>query len=588
MGNRVYQHDKDGYERKKRGINLKNDLYWFYKRLEIEIRKNPKEVKLKKYMDSLREQMKKEMVEGETLYPSAIPFYQTKKCLNERKDTLLQIFRKMPKGGLLHVHSAAALSMDGYIALLKSWSEMSKADPKKIPQIVVVTKCEETDSKYLEGMLLFDYQLVGAKNVEYVSFAGIMNNDEEMEKLKKKLSICEDATGGAVDIWTEFNHIFARIDNLFTNADFYREYHAAFFVECHRDNIDYVEMRSGFQEFCLPGNAEDGTDAAGKIWSYMDRHPEYHVDRHLYFKELTAKTDPVNPDEQFLLLLREAKAEAIKRKLIPDEFQFRIILNARRDLDPAKEQELKKLSQKVDAAISLKENHKYADLIIGFDFVSEEDRGEATYKYVDSIIYQPFGTGYEHTEEFRDKRSRICRIDFFLHDGESCWKSDDNVTDAAIISRHRIGHGFNMNLFRETAEEITMYQSGESSEKLIEPVLEICPISNQLLHYYRDIRNHSAYELMKNGICCVIANDDPLILGNAGLSYDYWEAYVGMELPLEAVKASVYIAFLYKNYCYGENSAFKYDDAMTELNQEWDKFVDEVCAEFSIGGDEDE
>lgn len=584
MGNRIYRSGRTGYGQKKNEINTRNEVYWFYKRLEIEIgKRNPKEKKLKQYMDDLREQMKKEMVEGTALYPAAMPFYHTKAYLKEKDDILLHIFRKMPKGGLLHVHSAGALSTDGYMELLKSWSIKTQEDPENFPPIVVVTKCEEAETKYLEGMLLFAYQLVGAENIETVSFAGIMDNNEEMKKLKKKLSICEDATGQAVDIWTEFNHIFARIDNLFTNTNFYLEYHIAFFAECSADNIDYVEMRSGFQEFSLSGQGEDGMNIEGEIWSYAGRHPEYHVDRHLYFKELTAQIDPVNPDERFLILLTEAREEAQRRELIPETFRFRIILNARRDLDPANEKELEKLSQKVDSAISLKENHKYAELIIGFDFVSEEDRGVPTAKYVDSIIYQPFGTGYKHTEEFEDKRYRIRRIDFFLHDGESCWKSDDNITDAAIISRHRIGHGFNMNLFRGTLDEITTYHLSEGSEKLIEPVLEICPVSNQLLHYYRDIRNHSAYELMKNGICCVIANDDPLLLGNGGLSYDYWEAYVGMELPLEAIKASVYIAFLYQNFSYGPEAAFKYDDAMEQLNQEWDVFVDDVCSEFHIG-----
>ena len=34
---------------------------------------------------------------------------------------LLGIFRRMPKGGLLHVHSAAALSTDGYLELLLTY-----------------------------------------------------------------------------------------------------------------------------------------------------------------------------------------------------------------------------------------------------------------------------------------------------------------------------------------------------------------------------------------------------------------------------------------------------------------------------------
>lgn len=574
MGNSVYQDDIEKYKWEKKAIGILNEARWFYKRLDIKIGKNPKEAKLRQYMDALREDMKRKMIEGEELYPSAVPFYHVREWIKETNDKLWHIFHKMPKGGLLHVHSAAALSTDAYLELLKEWSVKALSEPDKFPPIVVVTKCEEEEPKYLEGMLLFAYQLRGADNIETVSFAGIMNNGEKMEKLKKKLSICGDESEKTIDIWTEFNHIFARIDNLFTNEDFYREYHIAFFAECGADNIDYVEMRSGFQEFS-PSGMED------EVWSYAGRHQEYHVDRHLYFKELTAQIDPQSPDERFLILLEEARFEAVKRQLIPETFSFKIILNARRDLDPAKEAELAKLSMKVDAAIALKENPAYAQCIIGFDFVSEEDRGKPTSAYVETVIYQPFGTGYGYVSP--DKRERIKRIDFFLHDGESCWKSDDNVTDAAIVSKHRIGHGFNMNLFRAAADEITAYHEGEEREKLIEPVLEICPVSNQLLHYYHDIRNHSAYELMKNGICCVIANDDPLLLGNGGLSYDYWEAYVGMELPLEAIKASVYIALLYRNFSYRPSDAFKYDDAMEVLDDEWNRFVDEICSELHIG-----
>ncbi|MCM1387039.1 MAG: hypothetical protein NC231_06915 [Bacillus sp. (in: Bacteria)] len=574
MGNSVYQDDIAKYGWEKKAIDILNEARWFYKRLDIKIGKdNPKEAKLRQYMDALREDRKKKMVTGEELYPAAVPFYHVKEWIKERGDTLWRIFRKMPKGGLLHVHSAAALSTDAYLELLKEWSVKALHEPDKFPPIVVVTRCEERETKYLEGMLLFVYQLRGAENIEVVSLAHIMNNEMEMEKLKKKLSICSDESEKTIDIWREFNHIFARIDNLFTNEDFYREYHIAFFKECAEDNIGYVEMRSGFQEFC-------SVEAENEIWSYAGRHQEYHVDRHLYFKELTAQTDPQNPDGRFLILLEEARLEALRRGLIPETFSFRIILNARRDLDPAKEAELAKLSMKVDAAITLKEKPEYAKRIIGFDFVSEEDRGQPTSAYVETVIYQPFGAGYGY--ESPDKSERIKRINFFLHDGESCWKADDNVTDAAIVSKHRIGHGFNMNLFRATADEITAYHEGEEREKLIEPVLEICPISNQLLHYYHDIRNHSAYELMKNGICCVIANDDPLLLGNGGLSYDYWEAYVGMELPMEAIKASVYIAFLYRQFSYGAKSVFPYDDAMEELNGEWNRFVDEMCAELRI------
>lgn len=578
MSNRMYQNRYDNYESEKDKLEVREDAKWFYKRLGIQVM-SAKEKDLKKYADDLREAVKRKALNGQEGYPAASPFYKNKQPGDEA-GRLLEIFRKMPKGGLLHVHSAAALSTDLFFELLKVWAERGRTEPELYPEILVVTDCRGNKAQYRNGTLLFAYQVPALLDMELVPLRDKLEDDKFMSWLYHKLSISDDKTMQRTDIWKGFNHIFARIDNLFTNRHFYVLYHMAFFTECSGDNIDYVEMRSGFQEFTAR-QKEDGMEAAA--WTYADRHPAYHVDRHLYYKDLTGEMDPQNPDTEFLAALLEARQRAVEKGLIPESFSFRVILNARRDLDPAEPAGLKKLSQKVDAAIFLRENRtemQYGDLIIGFDFVSEEDRGRTTEEYADLILYQPIGTGYPHPVWKEDGRPRIQHIDFFLHDGESCWKTDDNVIDALLVSRHRIGHGFNLNVFREAAKEVTAYEEGEDRELLIEPVLEICPISNQLLRYYQDIRNHSAYELMRNGICCVIANDDPLLLGNGGLTYDYWEAYLGMELPWEAVKASVYITYLYRHYGYGVNERFHYDIAMREFAGKWDKFVNEMHQKY--------
>lgn len=574
MGEKIYTCEKRVYEDSWKHIMEEDEKQWFYRKMGIEV-KGEKEIAVRDYMERSRSELKGRAVEGREIYPAARPFYNIQ--LDET-DAIFNILKKMPKGGLLHVHSAAALSTDGYLQLLLSWC--GRAETGGCPSIHVVAKGDSKE-KYIEGMLLFDYQCRNLpEEVEIRPLGVVIREPAGKAWLKRNLSISDGCLGTETDIWAEFNKIFARIDNLYTNRDFYIEYHVAFFKECLSDQINYVELRSGLQEF------QAGAENGGNAWVYADRHPQYHVGRHLYYKELTDKVNVNDPDTGFLEALLEAKAMADPS----GQFKLRMILNARRNLDPGKPEELEKLSKKVDAAIQIKEKGetKFRNLVIGFDFVSEEDRGKKTADYADKVIYQPFGYGY-HGED-GDPRPRIQRIDFFLHDGESCWKADDNMVSAAMVSKHRIGHGFNMNWFRGLLEAVL---KGDCDPKsgLLEPVLEICPVSNQLLRYYQDIRNHSAYGLMKNSICCVIGNDDPLLLGNGGLSYDFWEAYVGMELPFEAVKAAVFIAYLYQEYVYsGEYGSNKedehaiYDGVLETFGREWGRFIDEVYAELAHGG----
>jgi len=157
---------------------------------------------------------------------------------------------------------------------------------------------------------------------------------------------------------------------------------------------------------------------------------------------------------------------------------------------------------------------RYPDLVKGFDLVAEEDAGHST-------LY--------HAQEFL----RLDSLDndgiplpLYLHDGESNWASSANLYDAVLLGTKRIGHGFNLFRYPQLLELVKQQNI----------CMEINPLSNQILGYIRDLRNHPASTYLRRGINCTINSDDPLIFDYHGLSYDFWSAFMAWELDLAGLK----------------------------------------------------
>merc|ERR1711998_71349 len=67
-------------------------------------------------------------------------------------------------------------------------------------------------------------------------------------------------------------------------------------------------------------------------------------------------------------------------------------------------------------------------------------------------------------------------------------------------------------------------------------VLEICPISNQVLQYVDDLRDHPATVLFSAGVPIVLSSDDPAALGYANVSNDWLLAFMAWDLDLAGLK----------------------------------------------------
>ncbi|MGN0432466.1 MAG: hypothetical protein ACI4EQ_08950 [Lachnospiraceae bacterium] len=582
MQNTTYQSDKVKYKEKRDSI-LKDDVApFFYKKLKLN-GLGQREKQLEEKMGEIRQNYRMRYERMGMAFPPAQPFYKMKDTIEKCK--LFEVFHKMPKGGLLHVHSSAALSAEGLITILEKWGRES--DKNTYPDIYIVTREDAGQDRLAAGTLLYEFQIEREgldrdRDVELL--ADYLKQDYNKKGLLDLLTLTSDRVQQFAYIWDEFQTIFSRTRRLFMMKEFYYRYHVAFFKECIADNIFYVELRCGYEE--LKDNADEAVRTGGVKGEQVYGH--YKHDR--YYHEKNLSVTPYKPDAKFLDELLRAQKE-VQQDLGEDFFVLKVILCAVRALNPDKDRD--KLLSKVDAAIVLQRTEPYKDLIIGFDFVSEEDRGRKTEEYVDDIIYQQFGIGYkdeilqDKMNEFREQYgyfdSRIRMIHFYLHDGESNWNDNNNVIDAAIISRHRIGHGFNMHKFQGCVRDIGFLIGSVNTEPQ-EPVLEICPISNQILGYYPDLRNHPAYELMKQGILCCVANDDPQIFGNPGLSYDFWEMYVGLWLNLSTIKAMVYIAY---RYYYEAKPKVKgqivtEDEAKSTFLVIWEQFVKEAATILGI------
>uniref|UniRef100_A0A0C9RRA6 Adenosine deaminase n=1 Tax=Fopius arisanus TaxID=64838 RepID=A0A0C9RRA6_9HYME len=155
----------------------------------------------------------------------------------------------------------------------------------------------------------------------------------------------------------------------------------------------------------------------------------------------------------------------------------------------------------IDEAVNLK--RIYPHFFAGFDLVGQEDKGKALKVYADKL------------NAVRND------INFFFHAGETNWygtSTDENLIDAVLLNAKRIGHGY----------AILKHQNALEYVKRNKIAIELCPISNQVLGLVKDLRNHPGSVLFAEGVPVVVSNDDPGLWGSRALSYDFYEAFMGM------------------------------------------------------------
>uniref|UniRef100_A0AAG5D119 Adenosine deaminase domain-containing protein n=2 Tax=Anopheles atroparvus TaxID=41427 RepID=A0AAG5D119_ANOAO len=142
-------------------------------------------------------------------------------------------------------------------------------------------------------------------------------------------------------------------------------------------------------------------------------------------------------------------------------------------------------------------------------------------------------------------------------------EADENVIDAVLLNTRRIGHGYA--LFKHPI----LWHAVRRKQI----VVEVCPISNQVLGLVRDLRNHPASFYAAQNIPITIASDDPGFWDAVGVSYDYYYAFM-------AIAPNAGLGFLkqlvWDSLKFSTISAEERLNITTTMEKQWAMFIAEL------------
>ncbi|KAL2834852.1 hypothetical protein BDW59DRAFT_165 [Aspergillus cavernicola] len=276
---------------------------------------------------------------------------------------------------------------------------------------------------------------------------------------------------GIADIWKKFQSCFRSIAGLLFTEPVFRRCVPRLLQQLHDDGIKYVELRLALS------------------------HPFYRANTGV-------------PDTDFSYFLECFQEELHSYMASPQGINFwgaRLIWTAIRSFPD------ESIKDSMMRCIKLKA--VYPSVIAGFDFVGQEDLGKPL---VDLL---PLCKWFQ--QECTDKN---LQIPFFFHAGECLGdgdSTDSNLVDAILLNSRRIGHGFSLYKHPLLIDLV-------KSKKIL---IEMCPISHEVLRLTSNILMHPMPALQSRGVAVSLNNDDPAILGHGqnGLSHDFYQVLTAFE-----------------------------------------------------------
>ena len=326
--------------------------------------------------------------------------------------------------------------------------------------------------------------------------------------------------------WKDLGPVFDKAGtSLVLYKNYTRMHLQAMFESALEENVQYLEARvSGLGMYILDDSADGGVriidNEDGDLWF------------HTVIEEV----------EKF----KRANTEFIG---------YKEIISGRRSMKP----------DQVDAHLQrvFRLRQKYPQMVQGVDLVAEEDSGYSLLFFID---------------EFADMHAENKVVPLYLHNGETNWPDDlmtslhpldpvstlENIYEAILLGAKRVGHG--LGFIKHP------YLMQVLKEKQI--AIEVNPVSNMILGYVTDQRQHPAVTYMRYGIPIVLGADDPGTMGYDEFTVDWYEAFMAWGLRLSDLRSLALNSLRFSMMSSNEKLI-----AEAKYNKNWNKFVKEMKSE---------
>ncbi|CAB4057158.1 CECR1 [Lepeophtheirus salmonis] len=311
-------------------------------------------------------------------------------------------------------------------------------------------------------------------------------------------------------VWTAFLNVMLTIKNLLSYAPIYDRYFYEGLSEFEKDGVSYIEIRTLFPENICEDLQCSKTLSTLEVAKLNQKTIDIFLKDHPNFCGVTLIYAPI----------RVVSPEVVQTKYL-------------------------KTLQKLREC--------FPNLVRGFDLVAQEDNGKPLIEFINTLIQM---------------KQMDPELKFVFLAGETNWQgfsTDENLIDAILLNTTRIGHGYAL-LKHPILKKLV-------AEKNI--AIETCPISNQVLGLVKDIRNHPASPLIAEGSTpLVISSDDPGSWGANGVSFDYYEAFMGLarkHMDLRLLKQ------LFNNsISYSLLKPQEKEQCFNKFRNKWDNFMERL------------
>ncbi|KAI7457978.1 hypothetical protein KC357_g9298, partial [Hortaea werneckii] len=169
-------------------------------------------------------------------------------------------------------------------------------------------------------------------------------------------------------------------------------------------------------------------------------------------------------------------------------------------------------------------------------------------------------------------------IPFMFHAGETLLDTggssnpdNSNLYDSLLLHCKRIGHGYSL---LKHPLLIKKYKKQNIC-------LELCPISNELLHLCGNIRQHPFPQLLAAGLHCTLNADNPSLFRGAtkdslSLSFEFYQVMVG-DTRMSVHGWKQLAQWSIEHSCLSEEEV---ERAMAIFERNWRDFCDWVVATY--------